>query len=159
MSFVAKYYTGDVEVIDYTPSVDTAAGTVVPMGTIFGVATEDLPANRPASLAISGVFAVTKAAANAMTRGAVVAWDVGNTRVDDTLTVGKPFGTVYRAPVTADTTVLVRLNDRVPPQAAVVAALAQDISASPTESEVQAISTKVDAILTALKAAGLMANA
>ena len=44
-------------------------------------------------------------------------------------------------------------------QAAVVAALAQTISGTYSQSEVQAISTKVDAILTALKNAGLMATA
>ena len=44
-------------------------------------------------------------------------------------------------------------------KAGVVAALAQDISSTYVEAEVQAISTKVDAILTALKAANLMASA
>lgn len=43
-------------------------------------------------------------------------------------------------------------------QAATVAPLAQDISAAYVEAEVQAISTKVDAIIAALKAAGLMAT-
>ena len=43
-------------------------------------------------------------------------------------------------------------------QAAAVAPLAQDISAAYVEAEVQAISTKVDAIIAALKAAGLMAT-
>ena len=41
-------------------------------------------------------------------------------------------------------------------QAAVVAALAQTVSASYVQAEVQAISTKVDAVIAALKAAGLM---
>jgi hypothetical protein len=44
-------------------------------------------------------------------------------------------------------------------KAAVVTALAQDTSSTYVEAEVQAIATKVDAILTALKAANLMASA
>ena len=43
-------------------------------------------------------------------------------------------------------------------QAATVAPLAQDVSATYVEAEVQAISDKVDAIIAALKAAGLMAT-
>lgn len=120
---LAKYLCGAVELIDYTPNADVPAQTVVALGDRFGVATEDLPANRPASLAVSGVFVCVKAAGNAMTRGAIVAFDAGNDRVDDALTVGKPFGSVYAAPVTADTDVRIRLNDLTPPQAAVVAAL------------------------------------
>ena len=43
-------------------------------------------------------------------------------------------------------------------QAAIVD-LDQDISASPTEAEVQAISDKVDALLSALRSAGVLAEA
>ena len=43
-------------------------------------------------------------------------------------------------------------------QAATVAPLAQTISGTYDDAEVQAISTKVDAIIAALKAAGLMAT-
>lgn len=42
---------------------------------------------------------------------------------------------------------------------AAVADLDQDISTTPTEAEVQAISDKVDAILAALRAAGIIAAA
>jgi acetolactate synthase small subunit len=44
-------------------------------------------------------------------------------------------------------------------QQAALADLDQDISASPTEAEVQAISDKVDALLAALRAAGVLAEA
>ena len=43
-------------------------------------------------------------------------------------------------------------------QAAAVADLDQDISASYTEAEVQAISDKVDALLAALRTAGVLAS-
>lgn len=43
-------------------------------------------------------------------------------------------------------------------QMAAIADLNQDISASPTEAEVQAISDKVDALLAALRTAGLLAT-
>ena len=44
-------------------------------------------------------------------------------------------------------------------QQAAIADLDQDISASPTEAEVQAISDKVDALLSALRSAGVLAEA
>lgn len=173
---IAKYYCGAIELIDYTPAEDVPVGTVVALGDLFGVALEDLPANRPASLAVSGVFNVKKAANNAMTRGATVAYDVSETRVDDVLTVGKRFGTVYAAPVTAGTEVYVRLNDRGGTQAAVVAALT-DSTGGTGNSTLAAVgvtntgdrsadinnnfadvAAKIAEILTALKAAGLMAN-
>lgn len=43
-------------------------------------------------------------------------------------------------------------------QQAAIADLAQDISATYVEAEVQAISTKVDAILAALRSAGMVAD-
>jgi pyruvoyl-dependent arginine decarboxylase (PvlArgDC) len=69
------------------------------------------------------------------------------------LAISQPAGAIHVAYDAAD--VATTLAHR----AAVVAALAQDISTTYVEAEVQAISTKLDAVIAALKTAGLMASA
>lgn len=50
--------TGDR--IDYTPGSAVTAGTVVVQGTLVGVATEQIEANRVGSLAIEGIVDIDK---------------------------------------------------------------------------------------------------
>ncbi len=46
--------------IDYTPTVDTPAGTVVVIGDRVGITKTDIAANTLGSLAMSGVFDIEK---------------------------------------------------------------------------------------------------
>lgn len=46
----------DGDAIDYTPTVDTPAGTVVVMGYRVGIAKVDIPANVLGALAVVGVY-------------------------------------------------------------------------------------------------------
>ena len=153
------------EYIDYVPAADTTAGAVVVIGDLVGIATEDLAAGRLGCLCIEGVAEFATNGANAIAAGAACHWKASDSTADDAATVG-PFlgsavpkaGSPTVAAASDDTVVRVKLNHG-RKRAAVVAALAQTISGSYTQAEVQAISTKVDAILSALKTAGLMANA
>lgn len=60
--------------IDYTPTADTAAGQVVVVGSLVGVATTAISANVLGALHVEGVFDVVKAN-GAISAGAIVYWD------------------------------------------------------------------------------------
>jgi predicted RecA/RadA family phage recombinase len=70
----------DGDVIDYTPTVDVPAGTVVKHGFWVGVAKQAIPANRRGSLAITGVFDIPKPANEAIVfaAGGDVYWNLAN---------------------------------------------------------------------------------
>lgn len=46
--------------IDHTPSSAVSAGDIVVQGSLVGIATEDLEANKKGSLAVEGVFDIDK---------------------------------------------------------------------------------------------------
>ena len=66
------------EMIDYTPSSDVAAGTVVVQGNLVGIALQPIAANTKGALAVQGVFDVAKASATVFSAGANVYWDDTN---------------------------------------------------------------------------------
>lgn len=72
MANVWAYKEGDR--IDYTPTADVAAGTVVNQNGLLGVATEPIAANRLGSLAISGIFEAAKPTNLAINAGEKVYW-------------------------------------------------------------------------------------
>lgn len=59
--------------IDYTPTSDTPAGTVIDMGTFVGITKHFIAANTLGALHLMGVFDVTKDS-NAIGLGATVYW-------------------------------------------------------------------------------------
>lgn len=67
--------------IDYTPGSDVAAGDVVVLGSLVGIATRPIAANTRGALAVSGVFRITKLSTDEVTTGAVLYWDDTNKRV------------------------------------------------------------------------------
>ena len=100
--------TGDA--IDYTPTVDVAAGEVIVLGDLVGVAKQPIKANQLGSLAVSGVFDFEKAS-GAISVGALVYWDDDDDRVATTVASGnKLLGKAVRAAAAADATVRVRLS-------------------------------------------------
>ncbi len=68
------------DVIGYTPTVDVPAGTVVKHGFWVGVAKQAIAANKPGSLAITGVYDIPKPAGEGIAFGAGgdVFWNVSN---------------------------------------------------------------------------------
>lgn len=102
-------YVHDGKVIDYRPTDDVAAGDVVTVGALIGVAHLDIKAGELGGISLSGVYDVAKAAGKAFALGAVAYWDAATgTAVDAT---GKPrLGVVVVEAVASDTTVRVRLG-------------------------------------------------
>lgn len=76
MGFKAKYVQKG-ECIDYTPEADVAAGDVVFIGPVAGIAKLDIKANELGALAITGVYEFAKAT-GAITAGASLYWDGEN---------------------------------------------------------------------------------
>ena len=89
-----------------------AAGAVVVLGELIGVAKRPIAANNVGTLAVAGVFDFPKAAGSAITAGVKVYWDAGNsvatTDADDG--TNKYLGKTVRAAADADATVRVRLE-------------------------------------------------
>lgn len=100
--------------IDYTPGSAVAAGTVVLQGDLFGVAEVDIPANTLGSLAVEGIFDITKATTggSGFAVGVDVFWDAGNSRASNSSASGanKQIGKATQAAADADTTVRVLLT-------------------------------------------------
>ena len=104
----------DGKAIDYTPGSTVSAGDVVVQGDLVGVAKLDIAADALGALAVAGVFDFPKAAGggSAITAGAKVYWDVGDTEAKEDAEAGanKYLGKVVTAAADADTTVRVRLE-------------------------------------------------
>ncbi|MCL2645616.1 MAG: DUF2190 family protein [Phycisphaerales bacterium] len=98
--------------IDYTPSVDVAAGAVVVQGELVGVTKRPIPANTQGSLAVSGVFDFPKAtaASSAIGVGVSVYWNVAAQQATATATGNKLIGKTIQAATDTDITVRVRLT-------------------------------------------------
>ncbi len=89
-------FTQDGSSINYTPETAVAAGDVVVIGDLLGIARTAIPAGQLGSLAIEGVFRVPKAtgASTAIAAGAKVYWDATNEVATETATGNKRLGTV-----------------------------------------------------------------
>ncbi len=76
MAFTARFIS-DGRYIDYTPSVDVAAGDVVIQGELPGVAVGDIKASALGSLCVDGLVDFAKASGNgtAIGAGVLLYWD------------------------------------------------------------------------------------
>lgn len=96
------------DVIDHTPGSAVAAGDVVVIGTIVGVAPRPIAANALGSVAVSGVFAMPKGA-ESITAGAAVNYYAASGIVTAAST-GVACGKAVAAAVTGAATVDVLLG-------------------------------------------------
>ena len=98
--------------VDYTPESAVAAGDVVVVGDLIGVATQPIAASALGSLAVEGVFAFPKATGEgtALTQGTKVYWDADNSQVVTTGNDHKQLGFVTKAAADADETVQVKID-------------------------------------------------
>lgn len=104
-------YVSHGEVVDYTPSADVVAGTVVAQGDLFGVTMVDIKANVLGAISVEGVWEIAKAA-EAIAVGDKLYWDAANSRVTKTkgqltLVAGK----AASAAASGDAVVNVLLNE------------------------------------------------
>lgn len=100
--------------IDYTPVADVAAGDVVAIGSLMGVAKKNIVANQLGALAVEGVFDFPKAdgATTAINVGLDVYWDATakEATTDDASGANARLGHSVTAASDDDETVRVRLN-------------------------------------------------
>lgn len=157
-----KNFVNEGKTINYTNGGSAiVSGQVIPVtGVGCLVATKAIANGETQPALCEGVVTVAKAAGT-YSQGAKLYWVAADSNVSTSPGSGGAnvlLGVAWET--SSGTTIKAKLTfGGKGAQAAVVAALAQTISGSYQQAEVQAISTKVDAILTALKNAGLMASA
>ena len=106
--YKAEYYQkGDS--IDYTPEANVAAGDVVFLGDLVGVAKLDIKAGELGALALSGVYRVVKGSETAEA-GAPVYWNSESGQATFTQGSNKRMGTLVADAATDDAVCLVKIN-------------------------------------------------
>ncbi|MDD5699518.1 MAG: DUF2190 family protein [Victivallaceae bacterium] len=98
--------------IDFTPEADVAAGDVVIIGDLVGIAKLDIKAGELGALALVGVFDVPKATgeSTAIAAGTIVFWDAENSQVTTTAGDNKYLGKTVIAAGDDDSLVRVIIN-------------------------------------------------
>lgn len=102
-SYVQKGY-----LLDYTPASAVAAGDVVVIGSLVGVAPRAIAANAVGSLAVEGVFEMPVATGATGAQGSAISW-YATSGVAHAST-GTVAGKLAKARLVGDTTVQVILN-------------------------------------------------
>ena len=98
------------ESIDYTPTADVAAGDIIKVGSLVGVAKLDIKAGELGALALCGVYEIATNG-TAIEAGAVVSVDPGTGKVCAADASGAVmFGHAVAAAAAADALVHVRLE-------------------------------------------------
>ena len=106
--YKAEYYQkGDY--IDYTPEANVAAGDVVFLGDLVGVAKLDIKAGTLGALALSGVYRVVKGSETA-DAGVAVYWNSESGQATFTQGSNKRIGTLVADAATEDAVCLVKIN-------------------------------------------------
>ena len=95
--------------INYRPAEAVAAGEVIVLGSLVGIARLDIAADTLGALATVGVFEIDKAA-EAVTLGAVLYWDATAKKVTATGTGNVYIGKAVTAAEATDEKVCVLLN-------------------------------------------------
>jgi predicted RecA/RadA family phage recombinase len=101
-------YVQKGDLLDYTPAAAVAAGDVVVIGSLVGVAPRPIAANAVGSLAVEGVFEMPVATGATGAQGSAISWYAtsGVAHASTGTTAGK----LAKARLVGDTTVQVILN-------------------------------------------------
>jgi len=70
-----KNFVQPGDIVTVTAPADVSSGTIVVVGTLFGVAATDAESGAAVEIKTSGVFALPKTSAQAWTEGAKIYWD------------------------------------------------------------------------------------
>lgn len=157
-----KNFIQEGERINYTIPADTtiASGDVVVIENLSGIAVTSGTTGDTIAVALEGVYQLAKPTNLAINQGDRVYWDTATKRVTKT-TTHKPLGTAFATAASSAATVNVRISEdgSAAPVAANVAqnATANGSDAATTQALANSLKTSVNALLTALKNAGLMA--
>ena len=139
--------------LDYTAGANIAVGDVVPIGaTCVGVAKTAIVSGEVGAVATEGLFTVASDTGTAWTLGDVVYWDNEDNYATKTATGNTRMGIAVAGKLSAATTGRVLLTKGGP----IAQAAVQADSTAATAAD---IVTDFNALLTKLKAAGLMASA
>lgn len=96
--------------IAYTPGANVAQGAVVVQADLVGVAKRAIAANTLGALSVRGVFNIDKLGTDVVAAGAILYWDVANSRATITAASHKVFGRAVTAAGNGATKVLAVLN-------------------------------------------------
>lgn len=185
---MAQNYLAEGEVLlfvnDAEGATAIASGDVVVVGKVAGVALVDIAADAEGSVQIEGVFQVAKTTSLAISQGDELFWNTSTKKVTKTAT-DFPIGIAYEGAASAATTCYVKLagGGNSVGQAAVIAALTDNSGGTAADGTIAAITAgtpaslaaqgtingliadavtelaaKQNAVIAALKAAGLMAS-
>lgn len=171
------------DVVTLAAPYDRTTGQGAQVGSLFGVAMYTVLEAATGEFRTTGIFELTKVGSQAWTVGANVYWDNSNKRCTTTSTDGMLIGVATEAVAdgAGDTTGTVRLNGTAPatsegPQTAIASftfgtniaaatangALTDSSGTNPTEAQfnelAKEVGTKVNDILAALRAAGIIAT-
>jgi predicted RecA/RadA family phage recombinase len=135
-----------------------SSGSVVVLDGRIGVAVTDIAASTGAgTISVEGVYTLPKINSIAFTQGMRLFWDASPGELTNVGTGNTPAGYAFEAAAETATSCNIKLDPMFKPST-VITALAQNTSGTYVEAEVQAIADKVDALIAALKVAGLMSN-
>lgn len=101
-------YVQDGDVLDYTPAADVAAGAVVVIGSLVGVAPRPIAANAVGALAIDGVYSLPCATGATGAQGSAISWYATSGIAH--ASTGTAAGKLAKARAAGDSTVHVILN-------------------------------------------------
>jgi len=101
------------DIVEYVPATDVAAGDVVVINNLIGVATRPITAGTRGNIALAGVFEVVKDSATVFNMGDLAYWDATNNKAVTTDGGGanKLLGKVIADAPANTTTVRIRMTN------------------------------------------------
>lgn len=107
---MTKKFKAEGEVWNHVASGAKSSGAVIVMGARVGVALTDIANGATGSVAVRGVFALSKKSGDTFAQGAACYWDAANSYVTSTSSGNTLAGSAAAAAASADTTMDVALN-------------------------------------------------
>lgn len=155
-----KNFKQEGKVLSFTAGADYLSGAVVLIGDKIGIVSADVVSGAEGEAALCGVFELTKAASQAWALGDKIYWDISSSHFTKTKATDTVFAGICAKAVAdgaGDVLGWVSINDGYP-SAANVAAIATADGSDPatTQALANALKVSVNAILVALKDAGIV---
>lgn len=149
---------GEGRIVQHIAASAITSGNPVVLGNGVGIAMQDIANTLTGAVLIEGDVEVNKVNAQVWAIGEPIFWDASASKFTTVGTANTPAGRAALPAANPSSTGRIILGP-VPKKATVIAPLAQTIGGAYSQSEVQAISSKVDALILAMKVAGQMDNA
>jgi predicted RecA/RadA family phage recombinase len=159
---MAANYIHEGDVLDLTAPYAVSSGDGAQIGSVFGVAINDLANGVTGPFARCGVFDLTALSTATGAQGAKVYWDNTNKRADTDGTVGILVGVLEVAKANGDTTARVVLNEAVTDAAEGPQAAEADIATANATDLASAVAlanankAKINALLAKLRTFGII---